>query len=37
MAERARMFAMQTFSLSSCVDRLESLYQKVLAKEFERV
>jgi 1,2-diacylglycerol 3-alpha-glucosyltransferase len=37
MAERARMFAMQTFSLSSCVDRLESLYQKVSAKEFERV
>ena len=37
MAERARMFAMQTFSLSVCVDRLENLYQKVLAKEFERV
>jgi len=37
MAERARMFAMQTFSLSACIDRLESLYQKVLAKEFERV
>ncbi len=37
MAERARMFGMQTFSLSACIDRLESLYQKVLAKEFERV
>jgi len=37
MAERARMFAMQTFSLTACIDRLESLYQKFLAKEFERV
>ncbi len=37
MAERAREFAMRTFSLSVCLDRLESLYQKVLAKAMEHV
>ncbi len=37
MAERAREFAMQTFSLSSCLDKVEALYQKVLAKAINRV
>jgi len=37
MAERAREFAMQTFSLTICLDRLEALYQKVLAKAMEHV
>lgn len=37
MGERARAFAMETFSLSICLDRLENLYQKVLAETVERV
>lgn len=37
MAERAREFAMKTFSLSVCLDRLEALYQRVLAKTVEHV
>ncbi|MCS7264501.1 MAG: glycosyltransferase [Armatimonadetes bacterium] len=37
MAERARTYAMQTFSLSACIDRLESLYHRVLSETVERV
>lgn len=37
MAERAREFAMKTFSLTVCLDRLEAVYQKVLAKAMEHV
>ncbi len=32
MGERARIYARQTFSLTACLDRLEAVYQKVLAK-----
>ncbi len=32
MGERARTYALQTFSLTACLDRLEAVYQKVLAK-----
>lgn len=37
MSERARMFSMQVFSLSACIEKHESLYQKVLAKAKEHV
>ncbi len=37
MAERARMFARQTFSLTACLERLESVYYRVLAKATETV
>ncbi len=37
MGERARTYAMQTFSLSVCLDRLEGVYQRVLSKATERV
>ena len=37
MAERAREFAMRTFSLAGCLDKLEALYQRVLAKAAEHV
>lgn len=37
MAERARTYAMQTFSLSACTDRLEALYHRVLSETVKRV
>ncbi|MCS7191888.1 MAG: glycosyltransferase [Armatimonadetes bacterium] len=37
MGERARSYAMQTFSLPACIDRLEDVYYRVLSGTVERV